>query len=76
MTHYTDHVTKVHIDDFINYHVVGCNKLTTNQFVWFVDKLSLWKNKVKLKESQHGLCANPISLPNLLSYFGPLLNRC
>ena len=28
-----DHVTKVHIDGLVNYHVVGCCKLATNQFV-------------------------------------------
>ena len=32
MTHYTDHVTKVHMDDFISCHVVGCSKLAINQF--------------------------------------------
>ena len=26
-------MTKIHIDDFISCHVVGCSKLATNQFV-------------------------------------------
>ena len=33
MTYLIGHVTKVHVDDFISYHVVSYNKLTTNQVV-------------------------------------------
>ena len=36
MTYLIGHVTKVHMDDFISYHVVACNKLVVN---WFVAKL-------------------------------------
>jgi hypothetical protein len=36
MIHQIGHMTKIHVDDFINCHVMGCNKLAVN---WFVAKL-------------------------------------
>jgi hypothetical protein len=30
MTYVIGHVTKVHVDDLISCHVVGCSKLVTN----------------------------------------------
>ena len=30
MTHYIGHVTKVHVDDLISWHVMGYSKLATN----------------------------------------------
>ena len=39
-------MTKVHVDDLINHHVVGCSKLTIKDF----------QKKKKKKKKKHKLC--------------------